>query len=48
MIEGNYEIFQQIGYVASAILFIFGLKMLGKEETAVREILYLLLACYWQ
>ena len=36
MIEGNYEIFQQIGYVASAILFIFGLKMLGKEETAVR------------
>ena len=36
MIEGNYEIFQQIGYVASAILFIFGLKMLGKEETAVK------------
>ncbi len=36
MIENNYEIFQQIGYAASAILFIFGLKMLGKEDTAVK------------
>tara|TARA_B100001057_G_scaffold152798_1_gene152882 strand:- start:4974 stop:6368 length:1395 start_codon:yes stop_codon:yes gene_type:complete len=30
------EIFQQIGYVVSAILFIYGLKMLGKEDTAVK------------
>ena len=30
------EIFQQIGYVVSATLFIYGLKMLGKEDTAVK------------
>jgi len=30
------NIFQQLAYIFSAILFIYGLKMLGKAETAVR------------
>ena len=36
MMELDLNIIQQTGYIFSAILFIYGLKMLGKEATAVR------------
>ena len=36
MISIDINFLQQIGYVFSAMLFIYGLKMLGKEDTAVK------------
>ena len=32
----NISAFQNIVYIASSILFITGIKMLGKEDTAVK------------
>jgi NAD(P) transhydrogenase subunit beta len=36
MMSIDLNFLQQIGYVFSAMLFIYGLKMLGKEDTAVK------------
>ena len=36
MIELDLNILQQLGYIFSAILFIYGLKMLSNESTAAR------------
>ena len=36
MMSVDLNFLQQIGYVFSAMLFIYGLKMLGKEDTAVK------------
>ena len=36
MMSMDLNFLQQIGYVFSAMLFIYGLKMLGKEDTAVK------------
>ena len=36
MMNIDLNFLQQIGYVFSAMLFIYGLKMLGKEDTAVK------------
>ena len=36
MMSIDLNLLQQIGYVFSAMLFIYGLKMLGKEDTAVK------------
>ena len=36
MMSIDFNFLQQIGYVFSAMLFIYGLKMLGKEDTAVK------------
>ena len=38
MMELDLNILQQLGYIFSAILFIYGLKMLSKESTAARGI----------
>ena len=32
----DFNFLQEVGYIVAAILFIFGLKMLGKEDTAAR------------
>ena len=32
----EFNFLQEVGYIVAAILFIFGLKMLGKEDTAAR------------
>ena len=34
MIDLDFQIIQQLGYIFSAMLFIYGLKMLSKEDTA--------------
>lgn len=36
MIDLDFQIVQQLGYIFSAMLFIYGLKMLSKEDTAAR------------
>ena len=36
MIDLDFQIIQQLGYIFSAMLFIYGLKMLSKEDTAAR------------
>jgi len=36
MIDLDFQITQQLGYIFSAMLFIYGLKMLSKEDTAAR------------
>ena len=36
MMELDLNILQQLGYIFSAILFIYGLKMLSNESTAAR------------
>ena len=36
MIDLDFQIIQQLGYIFSAMLFIYGLKMLSKENTAAR------------
>ena len=36
MIDLDFQIIQQLGYIFSAILFIYGLKMLSKEDTAAK------------
>ena len=36
MIDLDFKIIQQLGYIFSAMLFIYGLKMLSKEDTAAR------------
>ena len=36
MIDLDFKIIQQLGYIFSAILFIYGLKMLSKEDTAAK------------
>jgi len=36
MIDLDFQIIQQLGYIFSAMLFIFGLKMLSKEDTAAK------------
>jgi NAD/NADP transhydrogenase beta subunit len=32
----DFIFLQELGYIVAAILFIFGLKMLSKEDTAAR------------
>ena len=36
MIDLDFKIIQQLGYIFSAMLFIYGLKMLSKEDTAAK------------
>ena len=36
MIDLDFQIIQQLGYIFSAMLFIYGLKMLSKEDTAAK------------
>ena len=36
MMDFNYIFLQEFGYILAAILFIFGLKMLGQESSAAR------------
>ena len=36
MIDLDFQIIKQLGYIFSAMLFIYGLKMLSKEDTAAR------------
>ena len=37
MMDFDFTMLQQIGYIASAILFIYGLKMLSSESSAAKE-----------
>ena len=32
----DFALIQQLGYIFAAVLFIYGLKMLSKEDTAAR------------
>ena len=36
MMDFDFTMLQQIGYIASAILFIYGLKMLSSESSAAK------------
>ena len=36
MIDLDFQVIQQLGYIFSAMLFIYGLKMLSKEDTAAK------------